>query len=580
MRRTLAIAVLLAIAASAVAITWWGGEAPRLPTFAARESESRSSGDLVSAAVTATPASGGIRELPSAPKVAKAPPRLVTVRGRVLAASDRSPIVGATIHDANDDDVTKPPLAVTGADGGFEVERDATHGECSIGIVALGRLPHSEYLELGEAAAIDREFVLQDGSVLSGRVVEHGSGLAVADAAIHIAVQDFAGGEVARSAEDGTFAIVGALQDTNDPWNWFRLEVSKLGFVGSTFHPNLPERQLGEAELLEMRLIRACGIEGEVRRENGAPVAGATVLAVQWNVLKAPPPALVDWPEWLDLGSRRELAVRTDEAGRYRNSAIVPYATSGGLLLQVGTTSYSKDFEGCGEPGSFARVDWVIPDRRARLAGRVTLNGEPFKARVYWLHSEWRSGDGVDCGKDGRFTFENVIPGTVRVTCQIQLDFEPVEVLVEVTDAATAIRDFDVRVDLTKLEGRVELLKEKGVDADHDDARKVLGNFGKSVSIPSVDPAALRVTASRLDESAFPPSTKAAPKSATPAKEPVRVTTLCRADGTFTIHLPTADFAPWDLEVEGEGLSTWNGYGVHSGATRVRLIVAATKRSP
>jgi hypothetical protein len=214
----------------------------------------------------------------------------------------------------------------------------------------------------------------------------------------------------------------------------YRVRASKVGYAALEFNQRRPfERgdviflDTGEQrDRVDIALVRHGAVEGRIVDENGDPVDGVSVTALQIRF----------------KGGRRQLVAvpgsvvprRTNELGRYRVYGLPPgeYFVSADIG-KVGTedlpgyaTTY---FPGTPAPGEaravrvglaedVTNVDFpLVPIGTARIAGTtVTSAGEPFQGGIQMRPSR-RSGAiaGDEVGArtlpDGSFEFPNVPPG-------------------------------------------------------------------------------------------------------------------------------------------------------------------------
>jgi hypothetical protein len=272
---------------------------------------------------------------------------------------------------------------------------------------------------------------------IGGTVIDAASGVPVRFASVTLGSP--AGKMVLITDDSGSFAF-----DRLGPGS-YTLQISKSGYLDTAYgqtrpgtsapgkHLALSDRQ--RIDRLVIPLSHGGSIAGSVRDDHGDPAFQATVLV----------------RKWIPRDGARTLvsvsATKTDERGRYRVSLLPP-----GQYIVSAAPADDSIPAGQGEPhpdgfapvfypaGTSVRGATTIPiglgeeksniDLQfplvplARITGTVfSLDGQPAAGVAVTLidvaglagdESEWST----DTGKDGRFTFERVVPGDYQVKAE------------------------------------------------------------------------------------------------------------------------------------------------------------------
>ena len=377
--------------------------------------------------------------------------RTANLLGRVLEHPSKQPVVGARI--AVFDPRSQRPArwqTISDNDGRFRLEELAVGRQFTLLIGAQGSLPSRHALVLSTAGEVSRSFYLAGQARLMCQAFELSSGQPVADATVQAL-----GLEVSFSRRDGTFEIGG----------WSDVAAGEIVTVTVAAEGYATTRRSFDATgivpgvLERFPMIAGCFIEGRVTDDRGRPVAGAVVRV---KVSESPR------SDWLarELGSSLPpgtsltrqppvQSVTSDLDGLYRLGPLVPYerieyvkatAKATGQVLKNGPFQLQR-------PGEVLRLDLAFPGLPGALAGRLTLNAEPLRARIGWRQSDG-FGTAIS-GADGQFLVEGIPPGETVVEVsvfrpQLRRSFDLV-----IGAGATLHRDFALRVDTAFVSGRV-----------------------------------------------------------------------------------------------------------------------------
>lgn len=197
----------------------------------------------------------GVEDAPVvAPPPPPPPPEPIALLGQVRAPDGR-PIAGATVAVAD-------LRTSTDADGAFRLP-DLEPGVHEVRVTAPGRRAWAGEVTVGEGVSLTSVTLEPLGGAIRGRVLGP-DGAPIAGATLT------AGGQSARSAADGAFALEGVAPGPTE------VAVSADGYEAA---PRTVEVSEGSEVTLELRMQvhHAAQIRGQVLSFDGSPVVGATV---------------------------------------------------------------------------------------------------------------------------------------------------------------------------------------------------------------------------------------------------------------------------------------------------------------
>lgn len=405
------------------------------------------------------------------------------IDGRVVDADD-APVAGARVTLAGSG-VWPPRDLETDAEGRFRVE-GVPGGVYELRAASPGRVSEPrEGILLAAGGHAEVDLVLGPAFALSGRVLEAGTGVAVAGAEVLVAEDALSfSPRAARTAADGTYRVDGLRGVPH------RVSVRAEGFVpiiGETRTPAV-------AAVAVIELVRGAVVAGVVVDDDDRPVAGARIDVVSAD---GPSPGLTTAAMPATGGFRAALfeaaltgpvPLRGGELGVTLGEVppipLVPGtgAAVGGLDPAAGVTDAQGRFSVQGvvpgrvrvlalhpdhAPGSTEPFDVVSGGERTDLRivmpaggtvdGRVVdARGFPVeRVRIELVSPSEPYPRGAITASDGTFVFE-AVAGPVTVTAY-PMELAPVAASVEVPTGAV------VRVELT-LDGDSEVLHGRTVD--------------------------------------------------------------------------------------------------------------------
>jgi hypothetical protein len=308
---------------------------------------------------------------------------VVDVAGTAVDAEGQ-PVAGAQVWVVSwrTDWLGTQLAARCGEDGRFALRNVSTR--LSLGASAAGLAPSALVdLELVDTSSSPVELVLElgaEGADLSGRVVSSGGG-PLAGALVAVGESpDYEMRADGTQAESWT-----ARTAVTDATGRYRLDGLPAGVqpvhVWAAGHARLEtevELEPGAAHVLELELPRGVTVAGVVRDEAGAPVAGATILALDAPFVD---PFPTQGPT--DRGAPfHRPAARSGPDGAYRLSDVPPGTIH--LHASKGTSHWDDgDYRGT-QQATFedvmsAGVEWnPVLSRGRRIHGRVTYaDGTP-----------------------------------------------------------------------------------------------------------------------------------------------------------------------------------------------------------
>jgi hypothetical protein len=278
------------------------------------------------------------------------------------------------------------------------------------------------------------------GAVVRGRIVAADTGRALRRAQITAAPESGSDNRTVSTNADGRYEI------KDVPEGRYRISVNRSGYLPLQYGQHRPLEQAkllevvgrGAVDHVDFALPKMGLIAGRITDEGGDPIAGVMVLAMRSMYFE---------------GQRRLLSaggfgIRTDDAGQYRLSGLVP----GTYYVMASTgetwTVHAKGqdevmgfrptyFPGTGNVSDARRVSVGIgqqardidfsltPGPTAKVSGTaVDSHGRPLAGRTVGLVQSFRGAAGgagnFDAGKgsvapDGTFTIKNVPPGEYKL---------------------------------------------------------------------------------------------------------------------------------------------------------------------
>jgi hypothetical protein len=390
--------------------------------------------------------------------------KALTLKGRVLDETTRSPIVGAKVRRSSGyPNAASESTPVTGADGSFELPRVPAGGRLPIDVIAHGGPADSKVVtiaEQDEAPAYD--FLLARGTEIRGRVLDWTSGEPVTDAVILDANRKE---EVASVEADGRFAVRLLPQTAPD---------SPVIGIRAPGHSFLSRRVRAErdqaSDLGDVRLPRSVALEGTVRDASGVPIAGMDLLAsVDFQALfqldaatqQALETATKGLGEWRleDLQDVDGGRVRTDAEGKFRVESLTEW------MQRYWVRTFPNERrvielhgEGHEAAGGTIRIDVVAQaPSGTRLAGRLLLNGKAVAGTVRWKGGG--RGNFVFVGEDGRFVVDPIPEGHVTLDTERGVStwssYTSKKYELDVKPGESIERDFDVQASVASTSGRI-----------------------------------------------------------------------------------------------------------------------------
>ncbi len=390
--------------------------------------------------------------------------KALTLKGRVLDETTRSPIVGAKVRRISGYPTAAPePTHVTGADGAFELPGVPAGGRLPIDVIAHGGPADSKVVTIAEQdEAPTYDFLLASGTEIRGRVLDWTSGGPVTDAVILDANRK---DEVASVESDGRFAVRLLPQMAPDS------PVIGIRAPGHSFLSRHVRAERDQAyDLGDVRLPRSIALEGTVRDGSGAPIAGMDLQAsvdfqalfqldaAAQQALETATKGLGDW-RLEDLEDVHGGRVRTDAEGKFRVESLTEW------MQRYWVRTFPNERrvielhgEGHEAPGGTIGIDVLAQTPSGtRLAGRLLLNGKPVAGSV-----TWRAGNRSDVvlvGESGRFVVDPIPVGHVTLRTErgvstwsrlLSRDYE-----FDVKTGESVERDFDAQASVASTSGRI-----------------------------------------------------------------------------------------------------------------------------
>lgn len=215
-----------------------------------------------------------------------------------------------------------------------------------------------------------------------------------------------------------------------------------------------------ESRLVEpFPMIAGCYFEGRVVDHRGRPSAGAEVRV---NISGSPRPDWIAQKVGWQLPSDTSFVrfaptetARVDHDGWYRLGPLVPFAEVEWVEVTDRVTGQRLRHgpHRLKEPGQDMRLDLSFPGLAGALEGKVTLNGEPLRARIAWRQS---GGFGTAISeKDGGFRVEGIPPGHTVIEVSLFRPRLTRSFDVVIGAGATTRRDLAVEVDTSSVSGKV-----------------------------------------------------------------------------------------------------------------------------
>jgi protocatechuate 3,4-dioxygenase beta subunit len=421
------------------ALVWWSGE----PATAARTDGAgayRLAGVRAGRAGIAAAAPGylaGFASLTVAAGEGRGPTfalkPAVRLRGRVVDAASKAPLAGVELRAAeapegasrgifrfSDDEA---PVARTGADGRFEVRGLAAETQYALRLAREGYAPRTAPVPpvAPGAAPPPLELTLDRGRRAVGRVLD-AEERPVAGAAITLRpapanqnrFQSLTQPEEepfrASAGAGGEFAFTGL------PPGRFDLEARAPGFAPRLVPGIEVPAGPGEHDLGTVLLSPGVALEGKVSDPQGRPIPQAEVRVVKATGRMALLAMFRRGEEEPDAWSRADGSFRIADLapGQPVNLVVTHKGFGGADVPQVTPPS---------EPLA------VTLHPALRIAGRVVdPDGDPVARARLMLSTEWqrggsramRSSGQTESDEQGRFLFEDVEPGTLRLTASAE----------------------------------------------------------------------------------------------------------------------------------------------------------------
>ena len=282
--------------------------------------------------------------------------------------------------------------------------------------------------ELKEGQDVVVDIVLQHGGTVTGRVVEPGGGVPVADAIVTLLLPQNRWGEKAPSVvvdkegrfrmEDvplGRYVVFGqspshympALATSTNQMTW-----TEDGMVGGTPPPLVVVSKDGETITRDVEMKPGLAIKGRVTGPGGTPVAGAKISSNNYGLGQLQWQWGVSWQ-----GGGESMAV-TDAEGRFRATGLPP--------KEAWTLSATKPpLSGMPTPAFQLAAGAPEPDIAMTMEAGATVVGRivaddgtplPGKDLSWYCQDGSRQGWGsATSGAEGAFRLEGVAPATVTV---------------------------------------------------------------------------------------------------------------------------------------------------------------------
>ncbi len=324
--------------------------------------------------------------------------------GRVTDAATGEPLEGVEISfngtRQTDEGLDRTTLAVTDAEGRYAFDYARVEGMQKVRIKRPAHMMEEREFQVQEGRPEGYDIELGAGVPLVVYVYDAETGAPVADREVQIAsnvkVQTDAGGQAEIVSPDRKKLKEGKV--------YFYATLD--GWCTTTRTVALPER--GSMETIELPLVRGATVTGRVKNADGDAVADARVRVRNSNRRY----------EGLNLPSGTYVRsynkeVRSDDAGRFEVRGVLPGSRE--VKVYASHDEYPREYS---EPFYVAssrdapEVDIELV-KGARLEGRVTFNGEPIAAQVWWRLE--KSSGNTRSNDAGTYRMRGVKPGVVKV---------------------------------------------------------------------------------------------------------------------------------------------------------------------
>ena len=332
--------------------------------------------------------------------------------GRVLDAASGSPIEGVAVWINNmlrtEDGLVTRIESVTDAEGRYAISHARIDKMQSVSIRRAGHMVESREFQVQEGRAEGYDIHLGVGLPLVAYLYDAETGEAVANTEVRL----FSGGE-AVTDEQGLVRLTtpehGRLQEGR-----IYFDVRIDGWCRTTRNVTVPKDGLHEP--VELALVRGATITGRVHDAEDAPIEGASV----WVSNRNRQPPNLNLPSGTRIRAQSS-SPKTDETGRFELTGVLPgtreikayashadYARKESEPLSLVTSQHSAEVE-------------IELTQGALVQGRITLNGEAVRARLWWRGGK-SSGSG-ECNDSGAYRMRGVEPGQIKVTCSVAEGF-------------------------------------------------------------------------------------------------------------------------------------------------------------
>lgn len=374
-------------------------------------------------------------------------PWATALRGRIREAGTGTLLAAAMV-------ATREHTATTDSNGAYELPGIPVGKPITVRVRKPGYASHARTVLVHEREERDVDFELLRGVEVSIVVLDYETRTPVLGAAVydrHIPAHQPTATEepLGRTDSAGRFTIRAV------PGEKLELGVAGEDYCATLWYwPAVEARQ----EPVVLPAMRLGWIEGTVRDEKGAAVAGADVYAhTNWTSAyrRLEPEERVRWDHPGEAAMRaREARAASGQDGRFR----VPVAPGGEpftvAVRKEGLVSATQESVEVPSHASPAWVDLVL-ERAARVRGRVMRNGEPWRGRVVWqsLTSDDSGVGSTDAS--GNYELSGVRPGKVRLTVQRLGAAEDVTATVVAKADDVVERDLEIQEDTTTISGRV-----------------------------------------------------------------------------------------------------------------------------
>jgi len=364
-----------------------------------------------------------------------------TLRGRVLSAASLEPLAGVQVALRRDHWTAAgiAPLlsSITDAEGGWELAW-AEPGIEEILVVRPGRLPARHEFQVERAGGEGYDILLDDELALELEVFDLASGAPLADTEL---VVD------ATVRTDAAGRIGWPLPPSGIPDSGLQVSLGLPGGCVTQLRLE-PEQAQG---LVRVPVTRGGVVRGRVLDADGNAVEGARVRLGGGGRL----PTTLTLPQGCWLQAQRTPA-RTGPDGRFELRGLPPREGTVELRAQ-----HAGHPPGRSTPFALATLDAeaeveIRLERGGTVQGRVTVNGEPAAASIYWESA--RGGGSTGANARGEYRCTGVPAGEVRIGARLDEDEDyegPEDRALWIDDGATVECDLALAAHRAPIEGRV-----------------------------------------------------------------------------------------------------------------------------